>query len=57
MSTLSNVTFSDDSSWFVTENYSDFENEIGGTKISVTNSSTNARYFKATYTSYYWYKK
>ena len=49
---LTRITFSDTSTWYRTES-SDY---TGGTKTSVTNSSTNATYFKSTYYDNYWYK-
>ncbi len=49
---LTSITFKDTSTWYRTTSSSN----SGGTSTSVTNSSTNATYFKETYCSYYWYK-
>ena len=55
-SSLTSVTFKDTSTWYITASIMDWQNNPGGTKTSVTNSSTNATYFKSTYCGYYWYK-
>ena len=58
-SSLTSVTFKDTSTWYRTTSSSNWENKTGGTQTSVTNSSTNATYFKSIsyYCNYYWYKK
>lgn len=53
---IASVTFEDTTTWYVTENVSDWENKTGGTQIDVTDSSANAKYFTSTYEKYYWYK-
>ena len=53
---LTSITFSDTSTWYRTTSSSNCYNKTGGTQTSVTNSSTNATYFKSTYEDYYWYK-
>ena len=53
---LTSITFEDASTWYRTTSFSDWDNKTGGTSTSVTNSSTNASYFKSTYDDYYWYK-
>ena len=53
---LTSVTFKDTSTWYRTTSSSNWNNKTGGTNTSVTNSSTNATYFKSTYYDYYWYK-
>ena len=53
---LTSITFSDTSTWYRTTSSVDWNNKTGGSQTSVTNSSTNATYFKLTYGSYYWYK-
>ena len=51
---LTKVIFVDYTTWYITE-YGDYTR---GTKIAVSNSSTNASYFKSsTYRSYLWYKE
>ena len=55
-SSLTSVTFRDTTTWYITKNSSEWNNKTGGTQTSVTNSSTNATYFKSTYKDYYWYK-
>ncbi|MBQ3596346.1 MAG: leucine-rich repeat protein [Clostridia bacterium] len=55
-SSLTSVTFKDTSTWYITAILIDWQNNTGGTITSVTNSSTNATYFKSTYCGYYWYK-
>lgn len=52
---LESIAFSDTSTWYETTSYSSFVNKTGGTKISVTTSSSNAKYFRLNY-SEYWYK-
>ncbi|MBE7089562.1 MAG: leucine-rich repeat domain-containing protein [Clostridiales bacterium] len=54
---LQTITFSDMSTWYRTISSSNCNNKIGGTEMSVTNSYTNATYFKSTYDTYYWYKQ
>ena len=53
---LKSITFSDTATWYRTTNSSNWSNKTGGTSTSVTNSSTNATYFRSTYDDYYWYK-
>ncbi|MBQ3502839.1 MAG: leucine-rich repeat domain-containing protein, partial [Clostridia bacterium] len=53
---LTSVTFSDTSAWYRTLSSSQWKNKTGGTQTSVTNSSTNATYFRSTYYDSYWYK-
>lgn len=53
---LTNITFKDTTTWYRTESYTDWANKTGGTETSVTNTLTNATYFKSTYANYYWYK-
>ena len=55
-SSLTSITFNETSTWYRTTSLSDWNNKTGGTSTSVTNSSTNATYFKSTYYNYYWYK-
>ncbi len=55
-STIESVTFEDTTTWYITENASDWENKTGGTQIDVTDSSVNAKYFTGSYEKYYWYK-
>ena len=55
-SSLTSITFKDTSTWYLTTDYTNWEDKTGGTSTSVTNSSTNATYFKSTYYNYYWYK-
>ncbi len=50
---LASVSFADTTTWYVTTSSS----YSGGKQLSVTNASTNAKYFKDSYLSYYWYKK
>ena len=51
---LSSVNFLDSSTWYRTTMNDTF---TGGTKTDLTNASTNAKYFKDTYKSWYWYKE
>lgn len=55
---LTSITFKDTSTWYRTGDYTNWKNKTDGTSTSVTNSSTNATYFKSTtyYSNYYWYK-
>ncbi len=55
-SSLTSIVFEDTTTWYRTNSSTDCENKTGGTSTSVTNSSTNATYFKSTYDNYYWYK-
>ncbi len=55
-SSLTSITFEDTSTWYRTIIYSNWSNKTGGTATTVTNTSTNATYFKSTYVDYYWYK-
>ena len=50
---LTSIVFEDTTTWYRTTSSS----YTGGTRTSVTNSSTNATYFKSTYYDYYWYKE
>jgi len=54
---LTNLTFADTTTWYKTDNYNNYINKTGGTKIDVTNSSDNVTYFTDTYYNYYWYKR
>ena len=54
---LKSITFDDTSTWYRITTITYWESMQYGTTTSVTNSSTNATYFKSTYNSYYWYKK
>lgn len=54
---LDSIIFEDTSTWYYVWSSSNWNNMYGGTSISVTNSSTNATYFKSTYVNEYWYKK
>ena len=56
-SSLNSITFEDVSTWYRTTSSTNWQNKMGGTETNVTNSSTNATYFKSTYYDYYWYKK
>lgn len=53
---IKNVVFDDVTTWYVTNDKSDFENKTNGTVIDVSKASTNASNFKSTYKEYYWYK-
>ena len=55
-SSLESVIFNDTSTWYRTNDSTDWENKTGGTQTSVANALTNATYFKSTYNDYYWYK-
>ena len=55
-SKLTSLIFRDTSTWYRTTSSSNWNNKTGGTQTSVTNSSTNATYFKYTYEDYRWYK-
>ena len=48
---LKSITFEDTNNWYRTTN----SNYSGGTKTTVTDSSTNADYLVTTYVGYYWY--
>lgn len=49
---LKNVMFAAPSGWYVAET----EGATSGTKLTLTNTSTNATYLKSTYANYYWYR-
>ena len=53
---LTSITFKDASNWYRVWSADNWNNKTGGTSTSVTNSSTNATYFKSTYFDYFWYK-
>ena len=53
---LTSVVFKDSSSWYQTNNSSNWENKSDGTLTNVTSAKTNATYFKSRYYDYYWYK-
>ena len=53
---LTDIIFTDTSTWYRTTNRSDWSNKTNGTNVRVTSSSNNATYFKSTYCDYYWYK-
>ena len=55
-SSLTSITFKDTSTWYRTSNYTNWQNQTGGTQTIVTYASTNATYFTSTYKNYYWYK-
>ena len=55
-SSLTSIKFNDTTTWYMTTDYSGWQNKTGGTEMSVTNVSTNATYFKSTYYNYYCYK-
>ena len=52
---LTNIYFNDTSTWYRTDNETDWENKTGGTETDVTTSSTNVGNFKY-HGYYYWYK-
>jgi len=54
---LESVVFNATSTWYVTTNSYNWQNQTGGTEIDVTDTSENATYLKGTYYYYYWYKK
>ena len=54
---LASIEFEDTRTWYRTNNSTNWQNMTGGTETDVTNSATNANYFKNTYKGYYWYKK
>ena len=54
---LTSITFEDTSSWYRTDNRSDWENKSGGTLTDISSATTNATYFTSTYDNFYWYKK
>ena len=53
---LMSIAFEDTSTWYRTTSSTDWNNKTGGTQTSVTNTASNATYFKNTYAYYYWYK-
>jgi hypothetical protein len=53
---LASVTFKDTFSWYTTTVERYWKDKTGGTNTTVTDSSTNAKYFRMTYDDYYWYK-
>ncbi len=55
-SNLESISFIDTTTWYRTNNSSNWNNKTGGTETDVTNPSTNATYFKDTYENYWWYK-
>ena len=56
-SSLTSISFSDTSTWYVTGNYFDWENETDGTEVSISDdAAANAAYIKDQYQAYYWYK-
>ena len=50
---LRSVEFVDPNGWY----YTSTEGATGGTSLTLTDSSQNAKYLKSTYYNYYWYKK
>ena len=56
-SSLTSVTFKDTSTWYRTNNNTDWQNKTGGTETDVTTPSINVTYLTSTYYTYYWYKK
>ena len=54
---LTSIFFEDTTPWYRTTKISYYYSKTGGTRTSVTDSSTNATYFNSRYSSYYWYKK
>lgn len=52
---LKSIIFEDTSSWYRTTSLLSWQNMTGGTETDVTDSSTNAEYFKNTYCNNYWY--
>ena len=54
---ITSITFEDTSTWYATNNPSDWSNKNNGTEIDVTNTATNVTNFADTYKDYYWYKK
>ena len=53
---LTSIIFEDTTTWYRTANYTNWKNKTGGTRTTVTNSSTNATYLTSTYYGYCWYK-
>ncbi len=56
---LTNITFEDTTTWYTTNNVSNFNQKTGGTLFeadNLTDTEQNATYFKNTYRSLYWYK-
>ena len=54
---ITSITFEDTSTWYATNNSSDWSDKKNGTEIDVTNTATNVTNFADTYKDYYWYKK
>jgi len=50
---LRSVEFVDPNGWY----YTSTEGATGGTSLTLTDSSQNAKFLKSTYYNYYWYKK
>ena len=50
---LTSVTFEDPNGWYVAR----AQDDPSGTKVTLTNPSTNAKYLKSTFLYFYWYKK
>ena len=53
---LESITFNDTSTWYRTENLTNWQNKTGGAYTNVTSPTTNGDYLSLTYHSYYWYK-
>ena len=55
---LQRVTFEDTSTWYRTTNFSEWTYKTNGTKTDLTDSWSNAKFFKDfSYYNYYWFKK
>lgn len=55
-SSLTRIVFEDTTTWYYTDSKTNWNNKTDGTRISVTNPSSNVTYFTSTYKNYYWYK-
>ncbi len=54
---LTSITFKDTTTWYRTQNSTDWENKTNGTATDVSNAGSNATYFTTTYNYFYWYKQ
>ncbi len=53
---LTSISFEDTTTWYRTNNYTDWLNKTGGTSVDVSTPTENDELFVDNYYSYYWYK-
>ncbi len=54
---LTSIVFTDPTTWYRTNNFTDWQNKTNGTVVDVSDAATAVEYFTPAIALYYWYKK